>query len=133
MATPLQEKAVPALIENGRRRKPRSQRKVLVDVGYSQAMADKPALVTESKGFKEVLASYGLTEELVVEALVEDIKDKKGKRYNELSLGSEILGIKKQSPNGPITNNILIIADDQRARIARRAITRVRGVQESSN
>lgn len=65
------------------------------EVGYALATATNPKDLTESKGFKEALAECGLTEAFITEALVSDIKAKPKKRFLELSLGAEILGMKK--------------------------------------
>ena len=105
MATDLQYKAVKRIVEIRRnpKRNKISKGKILIDVGYSRATAIKPSQVLESKGFKEVLKEYGLTDGLITKALVEDIKGKPKKRIMELNLGAEILGMKKN-----ITNNINI-------------------------
>lgn len=79
----------------------------MIAAGLSPNTAHTPKKLTDSKGFKEVLAEYGLTEGLITAALVEDINAKPEKRFNELSLGAEILGMKKRE-GGP-TNNVLIL------------------------
>lgn len=99
--------------------------------GYPPATYNNPSVLTKSKGYKEVLAEYGLTDELVVAALAEDIKKKKGRRVSELNLGSEILGLKKagEKPGGN-TYNTIVVGGDQAARIARRTIARITGSEE---
>lgn len=74
--------------------------------GYGPSIIKTPAKVLESQGYKEELANFGLTEELITTALVSDIKSKPKKRFLELSLGAEILGMKKRQPD---QNNVLII------------------------
>lgn len=74
---------------------------------YAPSVIRNPKVLTEAKGFKEALAEYGLTEEFVVGALVEDIEAKPGKRYHELNLGSEILGIKKREEGGNTNINVI--------------------------
>lgn len=85
--------------------------KIMVEAGFSPKTALHPKKLTESKGFKDLMAEYGLTEGLITKALVEDIQKKPQKRFMELSLGAEILGMKKQEdkPLSPTTNNFIQI------------------------
>ena len=69
------------------------------DVGYSPATAKNPQKVTESDGFKELLAEAGLTPGLIVNSLVDDIKAKPEKRVGELRLGADIIGLTKREGN----------------------------------
>lgn len=101
MPTTRQKKAVENLVENGG-----IIGKAMIDAGYTPATAHTPQKLTESKGFREVLKEYGLTEGLITTALVEDIEKKPGKRYAELNLGAEILGMKD---NNSIGNKTLIV------------------------
>ncbi len=109
MATALQEDLAEAIVKNAK--KPRDKRlnktKLLESVGYATNTAESNSLITiESKGVQESLAKWGLTKELITTALVEDIQEKPGKRYSELNLGAEILGMKEKEPGG---NKTLII------------------------
>jgi len=61
-------------------------------VGYSPKTAENPSKLTKSEGFKQLLHSYGLTEELVTKSLVDDIKHKKRNRKPELELAYKVLG-----------------------------------------
>jgi len=87
--------------------------KTMREVGYSENSAKKPSNLTESKGFKEEMAKYGLTDELIVSSLVEDIKIKKQDRKGELELGSKILRLTK---DGETTNNIILSTLDEEKR-----------------
>jgi len=79
--------------------KPITTGQVLENVGYSDKAAETPSRVLESRGFKQSLAEFGLTEELITCALTEDIKAKPAKRVAELKLGAEILGmVKREEP-----------------------------------
>lgn len=49
-----------------------------------------------SDGVKVALGKYGLNEELITAALVDDINAKPGNRVAELRLGADILGISKR-------------------------------------
>lgn len=100
MSTQLQQDLAEAIVENSK--KPRASRKnkkeLLVSMGYATSTAESiPNKIIEAKGVKDALAQYGLTEELITTALVEDIKGKPKKRERELALGAEILGMKKQN------------------------------------
>ncbi len=62
------------------------------EVGYSENTAKTPQKLTESKGFIELCEEKGLTDDLLINALVEDIKSKKGNRKSELELAFKIKG-----------------------------------------
>lgn len=93
MATIKQKLVVPKIVENHG-----NISKSMREVGYEDNTAKNPKNLTESKGYKEVLAAHGLTESLITRALVADIKAKPKKREKELRLGSEILGMNKRDP-----------------------------------
>ena len=101
MATVKQKKATKILVGNGG-----NVTEAMRKAEYSPNTYNTPQKLTESKGYKEELARYGLTEELVTSALVEDIKAKPKKRFLELSLGADILQMKKQQ----VVNNFNIIS-----------------------
>lgn len=88
MPTELQKKAVNALVENGG-----IVSKAMEDAGYSPKTAKTPQKLTESQGFKELCEEYGLTDKLLLESLVEDIKKKPQNRKPELELGAKIKGL----------------------------------------
>lgn len=88
MATEKQIKAVSNMVENGG-----IASRAMVDAGYSEATAKTPQKLTESKGFKELCEEYGLTDGLIIESLVEDIKLKPQNRKPELELGAKIKGM----------------------------------------
>src|SRR3990167_1291501 len=97
MATTKQKKAVKKIVEN----RGMAISRIMADpeVGYKAVTAKNPKNLTESKGYKEELSRYGLTEKLITTALVSDIEAKPKKRFLELSLGAEILGMKKREVN----------------------------------
>lgn len=86
-------------------------RPAMVAAGYSVATAHTPQKLTESKGFQELLVEYGLTPDLIVSSLVEDIQAKPGRRTGELSLGADILGLKKK--NDPLVAVQINFKDDK--------------------
>ena len=104
MATLLQKRAAEEVVERGRKHK--TLGKAVVEAVSSENTASAPTKVTESKGFKEEMAKYGLTEELITSSLVDDIKAKPRKRTEELKLGADILRMKQ----APIHNNLNVIA-----------------------
>ena len=103
MATPRQKIAVDNLVENGG-----IISRAMIDAGYSKATAKTPQKLTESKGFKELMKEYGLTEGLIARALVEDIEKKPQNRIGELKLGSEILGMKATEGTGDKNLTLII-------------------------
>ena len=72
--------------------------RAMIDAGYDDTTAHNPSNLTNSKGYRELLHEYGLTEQLITESLVKDIKGKEGKRLGELTLGAEILGMRRMAP-----------------------------------
>lgn len=110
MATLKQRMAVDKIVENHG-----NVSRAMLEVGYPPVTAKNPKNLTESKGFKELMKEYGLTEGLIAKSLVEDIKLKKQNRIGELRLGSEILGMKAVEGSTNDTNiqvNILNYATD---------------------
>jgi len=104
MATMKQKRAVKKILENPRLGISTIMRSP--EVGYSPNTAVDPRNLTESKGFKEAMAEYGLTEEFITKSLVFDIENKPKHRFLELNLGAEILGMKDHEiPRGGVTNN----------------------------
>lgn len=94
MSTKKQEKAIQKIVENGG-----NISRAMIDAGYSLSTAKTPKKLTGSKGYSDILKSSGLTEGFVVENLVDDIKNKPGKRLGELSLASDLLGLRRRASN----------------------------------
>ncbi len=92
MSTIKQKRALEKLVENGG-----NVTQAMRDVGYSEGTVNNPSNLTHSKGYKEILDDYGLTENLIVESLVSDIKSKPNERLRELVLASDILRIKEKT------------------------------------
>lgn len=111
MTTIKQQKALNKTVENGG-----NISKAMREVGYSKNTAKNPKKLTESKGFKELCSEKGLTDNFLLNALVADIKAKKGNRRAELELGFKITG--KLNPKNmpldeiekpqPILGNVII-------------------------
>jgi hypothetical protein len=90
MATIRQKRTFAKLVQQGG-----NVSRALRESGYSKSYSRCPNQFTNSKGFRELCNYFGLTEELVLKGLVDDIVGKPGKRVGELNLGAEILGMKR--------------------------------------
>lgn len=99
MTTFKQKLALEKTVENGG-----NVTKAMREAGYSEATANNPSNLTKSEGYQLLLKEYGLDEEFVTKALVEDIKAKPQNRARELLLASEILGLKKKGSTITIEN-----------------------------
>ena len=91
MITAKQKKAVDNLIEQGGDNVGLAMKKA----GYAKKTSENPKRLTESKGYKELLEEYGLTDKLILESLVFDIRNKPKNRVAELVLASKIKGLEK--------------------------------------
>jgi len=101
MATIKQKKALEKIMENRG-----NISKAMKEAGYDDTTARNPKNLTDSKGYKALLTECGLTEELITLSLVTDIKSNKGKRFSELALGAELLGMRKNGIN--IANQVMV-------------------------
>lgn len=66
--------------------------KAMREAGYDKTTAKNPKNLTESEGFLSLCDEKGLTDDLLINALIEDIQTKKGNRTAELALGFKIKG-----------------------------------------
>ena len=87
MSTIKQERALEKMVENGG-----NMSQAMIEAGYSPNTAKTPQKLTDSIGFIELCEEKGLTDDLLINSLVEDIKGKKGNRRSELELGFKIKG-----------------------------------------
>lgn len=71
----------------------------LKDAGYAPSVTKNPKVVTESLGFKEAMAKYGLTEEKWASYLAADLEAKPKERLGELKLAAEVMNLTKQNIN----------------------------------
>lgn len=101
-----QRKLAQAVVENLGSGKIHSQKGLLRAVGYSEVQAQNPQQITQSVGFLAALAELGLTKELAVSSLVEDIKAKPQRRAFELSIAGKWLGLEKKEETQSSTTNI---------------------------
>lgn len=87
MATIKQKKAIEKIVENGG-----NISRAMMDVGYSKNTAHSPSKLLDSKGFMELMEELGLTDDLIIGSLVDDIKSKPGNRIAELQLAVKMKG-----------------------------------------
>lgn len=101
MSTEKQKRAIEKMAENGG-----IVSKAMRDVGYSEQTAKSPNKLTDSKGFKELCEEAGLTDNFIVESLVEDIRLKPQNRKAELELGAKMKGLLVDRIGNPDGSNI---------------------------
>jgi len=70
-----------------------SLKKSMLNAGYSSTTARVPQIIMEGEGFKMLCRQRGLTEEFLVQALVQDIEEKPRNRKPEIELGAKMLGL----------------------------------------
>ena len=103
MPTIKQQLALKKTMENGG-----NITKAMREVGYSEATINSPSNLSKSAGFLALLKASGLDEELVTTALVEDIRMKPQNRARELTLASELLGMKYKGQEIEEDKNITV-------------------------
>lgn len=111
MTTIRQKAALEKLVEIGGHSVSKAMRES--QFPYSPKTAKNPKKLTDSKGFKEEMERYGLTKGFITKALVNDIKRKPKKRFLELSLGADILGMKKRIEPGEDARIQIIILSSE--------------------
>lgn len=107
MATERQKAAVKKLVETGGKSVSRAMREAKLKNGenaYTKSTAKNPKKLTESVGFKEICDECGLTKNLILKALVFDIKKKPKNRKGELELGAKITGMLVERKEVKISN-----------------------------
>ena len=111
MPTLRQRKVAKLIIENATLDKPLNGGQIVEKGRYSKSMVIKPSKVLESKGVKDALAEYGLTEELITSSLVSDIENKPKNRLGELRLGAEILKMNERE-GGENKTLVLVVTSE---------------------
>lgn len=113
MSTHKQQQALNRIVENGG-----NVSRAMRDVGYSDNTAKTPQKLTESSGFIALCEERGLTDCLLLGALVEDIIAKKGNRKAEIELGFKIKGRLLHKPDKePVIGNAIVFksfSDDEK-------------------
>ncbi len=87
MSTIKQKLALQKTLENGG-----NITQAMRDAGYKETTINNPSNLTKSQAFQDMCEESGLTDTLLLSALIEDIKDKKGNKKAELELGFKIKG-----------------------------------------
>ena len=106
-----QKRAAKLMLENVGSGNKTKKGQILKEAGYGTIVQD-PNRILESEGYKQALAEYGLTEELVTTSLVSDIESKPKNRLGELRLGSEILGMNKREDIGvKVQFNMIVLPE----------------------
>lgn len=72
-----------------------SIKSALIKSGYSIETAETPSLVLESKGFKMLCEDAGLTDNMILKAIADDIKQKPRDRSKELAIACKVKGLYK--------------------------------------
>lgn len=88
-----------------------SRKKLRELAGYKTATNQ----VFKTPGYLSALAKYGLTEDLIATALVEDIKSKPRNRIHELALGADILGMRKRHAEVDNSKNLTLVISAETA------------------
>ena len=87
-----QRMAFKNMVENGG-----NVSKAMIAANYSKATAKVPQKLTESKGFMQLCNEIGLTDDLLVNSLTEDIVKKPQHRHKELELGFKVKGLLREN------------------------------------
>lgn len=98
MPTIRQKKALSKIMENHG-----NVSQAMRDVGYTEATAKNPSNLLDSQGFMQLMDQKGLTDDFIVQALVDDIESKPGKRIQELQLAVKMRG-RMNETDTPLTN-----------------------------
>ncbi len=88
---PIQQKKMLRYLMTG---EAKSKKQAAIMAGYSPNSASS---ITKSKTWQQLCAAHGLTQNLILDCLVQDIEAKPGKRVGELGLGADILGMRKMA------------------------------------
>ena len=109
MATYKQKRAFAKIVDNHG-----NISKAMREVGYSPKTVKNPKNLTESKGFKELLVKHGLTDELILTALTDDIHNKPRNRKAELELAAKLKGWLRDGGVVAGNVNLVVISEMER-------------------
>lgn len=109
-----QKKAIKIISESlGQGQVKISMGEVMKKAGYSEIVSKNPINLTESKGFKALCDSCGLTDNLILQSLSDDIKLKPQDRSKELALGAKIKGLMVDRIDHRVVQTTTPIDDEQ--------------------
>ncbi len=67
----------------------------LIKSGYSKVTSESPTIVTKTKGFQMLCEEVGLTDNMILKAIADDIKQKPRDRSKELAIACKVKGLYK--------------------------------------
>ena len=108
-----QKRAVQNLADSG------SLKEAMIKADYSPNTAIAPTKLTRSKGFLQLCEEMGLTNDLLVNSLVDDIRGKPLSRHKELELGFKVKGLLRETPQEEKSNISNISYDRARSILIR--------------
>ena len=97
--TPLQRRALDVLVGDIKSGKVKSMGSIMTRAGYSLSSSKRPDLLTERKGWKQILRE--INDEEIIDTFKEIMRDKTDKR-SRLQAGRELLKVKDLYPAGKI-------------------------------
>lgn len=90
----------------------RSKRAVALESGYALQTANRAGRDIEtSEGVQALLKQFGLTDDLIITSLKDDIEAKPANRLGELRLAADIRGLTGKDRGQSNTINIAVIKD----------------------
>ncbi len=92
---------------------PAAERKNKLQIANEAGFVSTQSL--HSEGVYRALQKYGLNEDLVTSALVDDIKAKPEKRLGELTLAADILGMRVKKDQGEGNKTLIVVVSGQSA------------------
>lgn len=122
MSTVQQRAAFEKLVEIGGKSVSRAMRESKLP--YSEKTAKTPKKLTESKGFQELCNEFGLTDNFLIEALVNDIREKPKNRKAELELAFKVKQRLKEDRDGDTFNTQINIFNEEQAKAIAERISR---------
>jgi hypothetical protein len=75
----------------------------LLKAKYSPSVAKHPQIVLESKGFRQLADEVGLTDNMILTAIADDIKNKPMDRSKELAIACKVKGLYKADNDQRVT------------------------------
>lgn len=114
MPTIKQKKALSKIVENGG-----NVSKAMRDAGYSPATAENPSKLLDSKGFIQLMDEKGLTDDLIITSLVEDIGSKPGNRTPELTLAVKMRGRLTERVEAEVNHTGVMVSAEQAEQLIR--------------
>ncbi len=106
-----QQRAADLILQN--QMVPVQERKNKLQIATAAGFVSTQSL--HSEGVNRALQKYGLNEDLVTSALVDDIRAKPEKRLGELTLAADILGMRLKSKEQEGNKTLIVMVSGQSA------------------